>query len=157
MLFRSITPTSSIRKGLGLLPESRKEFGLSLILPIYQNITQAALKKTSVLHVLKLKQEKDVTQAYIERLNIVCPNMRQKVINLSGGNQQKVVLGGTALTGGQGSIWGAYLGAIAIYMLRNGMNMLGIRIIEQMTVIGAVLILILAFDVFNRRKEAKKA
>lgn len=152
-----ITPTSSIRKGLGLLPESRKEFGLSLILPIYQNITQAALKKTSVLHVLKLKQEKNVTQAYIERLNIVCPNMRQKVINLSGGNQQKVVLGGTALTGGQGSIWGAYLGAIAIYMLRNGMNMLGIRIIEQMTVIGAVLILILAFDVFNRRKEAKKA
>ena len=67
-----------------------------------------------------------------------------------------VVLGGTALTGGQGSIWGAYLGAIAIYMLRNGMNMFGIRIIEQMTVIGLVLILILAFDVFNRRKGAVK-
>lgn len=67
-----------------------------------------------------------------------------------------VVLGGTALTGGQGSIWGAYLGAIAIYMLRNGMNMFGIRIIEQMTVIGLVLILILAFDVFNRRKGAIK-
>lgn len=67
-----------------------------------------------------------------------------------------VVLGGTALTGGQGSIWGAYLGAIAIYMLRNGMNMFGIRIIEQMTVIGIVLILILALDAFNRRKGAVK-
>lgn len=67
-----------------------------------------------------------------------------------------VVLGGTALTGGQGSIWGAYLGAIAIYMLRNGMNMFGIRIIEQMTVIGIVLILILAFDVYSRRKGAVK-
>lgn len=67
-----------------------------------------------------------------------------------------VVLGGTALTGGRGSIWGAYLGAIAIYMLRNGMNMFGIRIIEQMTVIGVVLILILSFDVFNRRKGAEK-
>lgn len=67
-----------------------------------------------------------------------------------------VVLGGTALTGGQGSIWGAYLGAIAIYMLRNGMNMFGIRIIEQMTVIGIVLVLILAFDVFSRRKGAVK-
>lgn len=67
-----------------------------------------------------------------------------------------VVLGGTALSGGQGSIWGAYLGAIAIFMLRNGMNMFGIRIIEQMTVIGVVLILILAFDVFNRRKGAGK-
>ena len=88
-----ITPTSSIRKGLGLLPESRKEFGLSLILPIYQNITQAALKKASTCGVLRLKDERDVTQEYIERLKIVCPNMRQKVVNLSGGNQQKVVLG----------------------------------------------------------------
>lgn len=88
-----ITPTSSIRKGLGLLPESRKEFGLSLILPIYQNITQAALKKASTWGVLRLKDEHDVTQEYIERLKIVCPNMRQKVVNLSGGNQQKVVLG----------------------------------------------------------------
>lgn len=88
-----VTPANSIRKGLGLLPESRKEFGLSLILPIYQNITQAALKKISVWNVLKLKQERDVTQEYIQRLNIVCPNMRQKVVNLSGGNQQKVVLG----------------------------------------------------------------
>lgn len=67
-----------------------------------------------------------------------------------------VVLGGTALTGGRGGIWGAYLGAIAIFMLRNGMNMLGVRIIEQMTVIGIVLILILTFDVFNRRKGAAK-
>ena len=88
-----ITPTSSIRKGLGLLPESRKEFGLSLILPIYQNITQAALKKASTWGVLRLKDERNVTQEYIERLKIVCPNMRQKVVNLSGGNQQKVVLG----------------------------------------------------------------
>ena len=66
------------------------------------------------------------------------------------------VLGGTALTGGQGSIWGAYLGAIAIYILRNGMNLMGVRIIEQLTVIGCVLILVLAFDVYNRRKAAKK-
>ncbi|MGM9521984.1 MAG: ABC transporter permease [Oscillospiraceae bacterium] len=65
------------------------------------------------------------------------------------------VLGGTALTGGQGSIWGAYLGAIAIYILRNGMNLMGVRIIEQLTVIGCVLILVLAFDVFNRRKGEK--
>ena len=65
------------------------------------------------------------------------------------------VLGGTALTGGQGSIWGSYLGAIAIFILRNGMNQMGVRIIEQLTVIGCVLILILAFDVYNRRKEGK--
>lgn len=67
------------------------------------------------------------------------------------------VLGGTALTGGQGSIWGAYLGALAIFILRNGMNLMGVRIIEQLTVIGFVLILILALDVYNRRKEEKKS
>lgn len=65
------------------------------------------------------------------------------------------VLGGTALTGGQGSIWGAYLGALAIFILRNGMNLMGVRSIEQLTVIGFVLIVVLAFDVYNRRKVAK--
>lgn len=68
-----------------------------------------------------------------------------------------VVLGGTALTGGRGSIWGAYLGALAIFILRNGMNLMGVRIIEQLTVIGFVLILILALDVYNRRREEKKS
>jgi len=67
-----------------------------------------------------------------------------------------VVLGGTVLTGGRGSIWGAYLGALAIFILRNGMNLMGVRIIEQLTVIGFVLILILALDVYNRRREEKK-
>ena len=65
------------------------------------------------------------------------------------------VLGGTALTGGQGSIWGAYLGALAIFILRNGMNLMGVRSIEQLTVIGFVLIVVLAFDVYNRRKAVK--
>ena len=65
------------------------------------------------------------------------------------------VLGGTALTGGQGSIWGAYLGALAIFILRNGMNLMGVRTIEQLTVIGFVLIVVLAFDVYNRRKAVK--
>ena len=65
------------------------------------------------------------------------------------------VLGGTALTGRRGSIWGAYLGALAIFILRNGMNLMGVRTIEQLTVIGFVLIVVLAFDVYNRRKAVK--
>lgn len=90
---KKITPSANVRKGLGLLPESRKEFGLSLLLPIYQNITQAALGKITRFGVMNLKKERTATQQYIDRLNIVCPGMRQKVVNLSGGNQQKVVLG----------------------------------------------------------------
>lgn len=65
------------------------------------------------------------------------------------------VLGGTALTGGRGKIGGAFLGAIAISMLRNGMNMMGLRLVTQKMVIGAVLIIILAVDVL--RKESRQA
>lgn len=90
---KKITPFNSVRRGLGLLPESRKEFGLSLLLPIYQNITQANLRGITKFGVMNLKKEREATQSYIDRLRIVCPSMKQQVVNLSGGNQQKVVLG----------------------------------------------------------------
>lgn len=63
------------------------------------------------------------------------------------------VLGGAALTGGEGTVFGAFLGAIAISILRNGMNILGWRTITQMMVIGFVLILILEIDVLRKRRE----
>ena len=63
------------------------------------------------------------------------------------------VLGGIVLGGGRGNVFGALLGAIAISILRNGMNMLGFRILTQMMVIGFILIVILALDV--AKKEAK--
>lgn len=65
------------------------------------------------------------------------------------------VLGGASLTGGKGKISGAFLGSIAISILRNGMNRLGLRVNIQIAVIGLVLILILAFDVFNKKREVK--
>ncbi len=55
--------------------------------------------------------------------------------------------------GGRGSVFGALLGAIAISILKNGMNMMGWRILTQMMVIGFILIVILAADV--AKKEAK--
>ena len=64
------------------------------------------------------------------------------------------VLGGIVLGGGRGSVYGALLGAIAISILRNGMNMLGWRSLTQMMVIGFILIIIIAFDAV--RKEAKR-
>lgn len=64
------------------------------------------------------------------------------------------VLGGTSLMGGRGKIGGALLGSIAISMLRNGMNIVGLRLVTQKMVIGAVLIVILLIDVY--RKEAKR-
>lgn len=64
------------------------------------------------------------------------------------------VLGGTSLTGGKGKIFGAFLGSIAIQMLRNGMNIVGLRLVTQKMVIGFVLIVILIIDVM--RKEERK-
>lgn len=63
------------------------------------------------------------------------------------------VLGGTSISGGKGKISGALLGAIAIQMLRNGMNIIGLRIVSQKMIIGLVLIIILVIDVL--RKESK--
>ena len=63
------------------------------------------------------------------------------------------VLGGIVLGGGRGNVYGALLGAVAISILRNGMNMMGWRILTQMMVIGFILILILAVDVARKKGE----
>lgn len=65
------------------------------------------------------------------------------------------VLGGIVLGGGRGNVYGALLGAVAISILRNGMNMMGWRILTQMMVIGFILILILTIDVARKRGEQR--
>lgn len=87
-----INPGASVSRKVGLLPESRKENGLALILPVYQNITAARLKKLCKCGFLSRKKEMDITNHFIKHLNIITPHCRQTVMNLSGGNQQKVVL-----------------------------------------------------------------
>lgn len=87
-----INPRVSVSKKVGLLPESRKENGLALILPICQNITASGLKKLCNHGFLSEKKEIEITDNYIKDLNIITPHGRQFVRNLSGGNQQKVVL-----------------------------------------------------------------
>lgn len=63
-----------------------------------------------------------------------------------------VILGGTSLFGGRGSIWGSLLGAILITMIRNGMNLLEISQFKQMMAIGAVVIMAVWIDVVRRRR-----
>ena len=67
-----------------------------------------------------------------------------------------VILGGTSLFGGRGSIWGSLLGAILITMVRNGMNLLEISQFKQMMVIGAVVIIAVWIDVLRRQQLLKK-
>ena len=89
---KRINSRNSVKNKIALLPESRKENGLSLILPIYQNVTEAGLPKLCEKGVLSKKKERQVGDQYIKELNIICPGGWQRVGNLSGGNQQKVVL-----------------------------------------------------------------
>lgn len=67
-----------------------------------------------------------------------------------------VILGGTSLFGGRGSIWGSLLGAVLITMIRNGMNLMEISQFKQMMAIGAVVILAVWIDVIRRKHLLKK-
>ena len=82
----------AIRLGLALLTEDRKEQGLHLDLGIHQNISLVNLGELVRLGLLRLGEERRVAGRYVGELDIRTPSVTQHVRNLSGGNQQKVVL-----------------------------------------------------------------
>jgi ABC-type sugar transport system ATPase subunit len=86
------SPQDAIRNRLGLLPEDRKGLGLVLKLSVKANITLANLDVISKKGWLNLAEEEALSRRYIEKLNIVAPSSSTRTENLSGGNQQKVVL-----------------------------------------------------------------
>ncbi len=86
------TTKDAIRNGMGYLPEDRKEQGLFLEMSIAANIASASLKALSKGMNLNQKAINSVSEDYEKKLGIVTPSIHQKVVNLSGGNQQKVVL-----------------------------------------------------------------
>ncbi len=96
LIFRGqdITPTNpndAIKKGIGFLTEDRKDTGLVMMRPIFENISLVKLAKEAN-QMLNLALERNETQRISEQLNIKTPSISQLVLNLSGGNQQKVVL-----------------------------------------------------------------
>jgi putative multiple sugar transport system ATP-binding protein len=92
---KDITPHSvgdAIRSGIAYATEDRKRYGLNLIEDIKTNIASAALGKVSTRGVVDSGQEANVAERYRTDLNIKAPNVEVITGNLSGGNQQKVVL-----------------------------------------------------------------
>lgn len=85
-------PSHAIKHGLGFVPEDRKLQGLILGMVVRENITMPSLEKLSNYGFIKSSSEKDVSVDFIEKLSIKTPHQEQKVLNLSGGNQQKVVI-----------------------------------------------------------------
>jgi putative multiple sugar transport system ATP-binding protein len=83
----------AISNGLAYATEDRKAFGLVLIQEIKQNVTLANLEEVADGgFVINEPKELTVTREYRDKLNIKCSSIRQLALNLSGGNQQKVVL-----------------------------------------------------------------
>ncbi|MGY3670831.1 multiple monosaccharide ABC transporter ATP-binding protein (plasmid) [Marinovum sp. KMM 9989] len=86
------TVAAAIRNGLAYVTEDRKELGLILEESIQRNITLANLPDVSKSGVINEAEETRVAERYRKAMNIRTPSVFQQVMNLSGGNQQKVVL-----------------------------------------------------------------
>ncbi|MGE4453974.1 MAG: ATP-binding cassette domain-containing protein [Sphaerochaeta sp.] len=82
----------AIEKGVAYVPEDRKELGLVLIQNIKENTTIAKLQKIAKASVINEHEENIVAEEYCKKLNTKTPTILQMTGNLSGGNQQKVVL-----------------------------------------------------------------
>lgn len=85
-------PAEAVKLGIGLIPEDRKQQGLLLDLPIFTNISMATMRDISHFTVVNSRAEKENVNRLVEAVTIKTPSIAQLVRNLSGGNQQKVVL-----------------------------------------------------------------
>jgi len=89
---RQGSTSQSTRMGLGYLTEDRKGEGLVLQMSVAQNITLPSLEDISSAGFIKRKEETTRSQEFVDAFSIKTPSLRQKVMYLSGGNQQKVLL-----------------------------------------------------------------
>ncbi|QLF68251.1 sugar ABC transporter ATP-binding protein [Peteryoungia desertarenae] len=87
------SPTDAIAAGIVYVPEERGRHGLALEMPIYQNMSLPSLIRTSVRGFLKAANEFALARKYAERLDLRAAALSVPVGTLSGGNQQKVVIG----------------------------------------------------------------
>ncbi|MDU7030557.1 sugar ABC transporter ATP-binding protein [Robinsoniella peoriensis] len=83
----------AIRKGMGLVPEDRKKEGILPIMSVKNNISVVNMKKVIKNGIIQEKLEEKYADEYIKKLNISTPTMEAEVQYLSGGNQQKVIIG----------------------------------------------------------------
>jgi ribose transport system ATP-binding protein len=85
-------PRDAMQNKIGLVPEDRKREGCFLMESIQWNILISNVENISYAGVVNTKKEEQIAENYQKRLRIRTPSIQQKVLNLSGGNQQKVVI-----------------------------------------------------------------
>lgn len=87
-------PADMKRYGLAMTPEDRKETGLVQVMSIHNNLALSSLdKNSSRLNIMNRRRERESVRQLVEKLQIRLPGLEQPVSSLSGGNQQKVVVG----------------------------------------------------------------
>ncbi len=87
------SPRAAVAKGFALVPEDRRNEGLVADLSVRENLSLPGIARFARFGLLRLAAERAAARDLIERLRIAPPNPRQLTRNLSGGNQQKVVIG----------------------------------------------------------------
>ena len=87
------SPRDAVRHGIGMLPEDRKRFGLILEHEVYKNLSLTALARYKRGPVVIRARELEAGRRIVEQLDIKITDFHQRTGNLSGGNQQKVVVG----------------------------------------------------------------
>lgn len=85
-------PQDAVNAGIGYLSEDRKRYGVVIDKTVAENTTMASLTKVCNGIFINRGKEKDVSKKYVAALKTKTPNVETKVRNLSGGNQQKVVI-----------------------------------------------------------------
>ncbi|MBN1122933.1 MAG: sugar ABC transporter ATP-binding protein [Anaerolineae bacterium] len=91
-VIKNYSPLDSIMRGIALCPEDRKAQGIVGELTVRENIILAMQADLGWFKYLGMKKQYEIAEEYIKLLNIVTPSADQPVKNLSGGNQQKVIL-----------------------------------------------------------------
>lgn len=86
------TPQDAVNAGIGYLSEDRKRFGLAVGLSVADNTILAAAENFCKMGVVDEQKVRQVTEEYIKKINIKTPSISQLIRNLSGGNQQKVII-----------------------------------------------------------------
>jgi len=129
------SPQDAIHLGIGLVTEDRKALGLILGMVVRENETLANLGFLSRLGFVNRRREREVANALVSDLGIKTPSIEQQVQNLSGGNQQKVVLAKWLFTRSKVMIFdeptrGIDVGSkVEIYQLMNQLAEKGVGIV----------------------------
>lgn len=86
------SPKQAIHHGLGFVPEDRKRQGLFLHMAVRENVLLSGMEMVTHFGFVNGGKANELVQAFVDKLDIRTPNLGQEVRNLSGGNQQKVVI-----------------------------------------------------------------